>query len=87
MMNTLVLVKIGNGTFDQWKKSFDDSAHMREKFSRDPMVGKVDDHTALVTVDVFDPAGMMEMFNSDEAKKIAAEMGIERTVFKLQPMG
>ena len=56
-MNTLVLVKIGNGTFDQWKKSFDDLAHMREKFSRDPMVGKVDDHTALVTVDVFDPQG------------------------------
>ena len=51
-MNTLVLVKIGNGTFDQWKKSFDDSAHMREKFSRDSTVGKVDDHTALVMVDV-----------------------------------
>ena len=86
-MNTLVLVKIGNGAFDQWKKSFDDSAHMREKFSRDPMVGKVDDRTALVTVDVFNPAGMMEMFNSDEAKKIAAEMCIERTAYKLQPMG
>ena len=86
-MNTLVLVKIGNGTFDQWKKSFDDSAHMREKFSRNPMVGKVDDHTALVAVDVFDPAGMMEMFNSDEAKKMATEMGVERIPFKLQPMG
>ena len=86
-MNTLVLIKIGNGTFDQWNKSFDDSAHMREKFSRNPMAGKVDDHTALVAVDVFDPAGMMEMFNSDEAKKIAAEMSIERTAFQLQPMG
>ena len=86
-MNTLVLVKIGNGTFDQWKKSFDDSAHMREKFSRDPMVGKVDEHTALVTVDVFDPAGMMAMFNSDAAKKMAEEMGVVRTPFKLQPMG
>ncbi|MCH2261916.1 MAG: hypothetical protein MK386_01665 [Candidatus Thioglobus autotrophicus] len=52
MTNTLVLVKIGNGTFDQWKESFDDLAHMREKFSRDSMVGKVDDHTALVMVDV-----------------------------------
>ena len=30
---------------------------------------------------------MMEMFNSDEAKKIAAEMGVERIAFKLQPMG
>ena len=86
-MNTLVLIKIGNGTFDQWKKGFDDLAHMREKFSRDAMVGKVDDHTALVAVDVFDPAGMMEMFNSDESKKIATEMGVERIPFKLQPMG
>ena len=86
-MNTLVLIKIGNGTFDQWKKGFDDLAHMREKFSRDAMVGKVDDHTALVAVDVFDSAGMMEMFNSDEAKKIATEMGVERIPFKLQPMG
>ncbi len=30
---------------------------------------------------------MMEMFNSDEIKKNAEEMGVERTVFKLQPMG
>ena len=87
MMNTLVLIKIGNGTFDQWKKGFDDLAHMREKFSRDAMVGKVDDHTALVAVDVFDPAGMMEMVNSDEAKKMAEEMGVVRTPFKLQAMG
>jgi hypothetical protein len=29
----------------------------------------------------------MEMFNSDEVKKNSAEMGVERTVFKLQPMG
>ena len=86
-MNTLVLVKIGNGTFVQWKKSFDDSAHMREKFSRNPMVGKVDDHTAFVVVDVFDPAGMMAMFNSDAAKKMAEEMGVVRTPYKLQPMG
>ena len=87
MTNTLVLVKIGNGTFDQWKESFDDLAHMREKFSRDSTVGKVDDHTALVMIDVFGPAGMMEMFNSDEIKKNAEEMGVEKTVFKLQPMG
>jgi len=47
MTNTLVLVKIGNGTFDQWKESFDDLAHMREKFSRDSTVGKVDDQLCL----------------------------------------
>jgi hypothetical protein len=29
----------------------------------------------------------MAMFNSDEAKKIAEEMGVVRTPFKLQAMG
>ena len=35
----------------------------------------------------FDPAGMMAMFNSDAAKKIAEEMGVVRTPYKLQSMG
>ena len=56
-------------------------------FSRNAKVGKVDDNTAIVVVDVFDPAGMMAMFNSDEAKKMAEEMGVVRTPFKLQAMG
>ena len=72
---------------DRWKKGFDDLADKRAQFSRDAKVGKVDDHTAIVVVDVFDPAGMMAMFNSDEAKKIAEEMGVVRTPFKLQAMG
>ena len=47
----------------------------------------MDDHTAIVVVDVFDPAGMMAMFNSDAAKKMAEEMGVVRTPYKLQAMG
>ncbi len=86
-MNTMVMIKINNGTYDEWKKSFDDLADKRAQFSRDAKVGKVDNHTAIVVVDVFDPAGMMAMFNSDEAKRIAEEMGVVRTPFKLQAMG
>ena len=86
-MNTMVLIKIGNGTFEQWKEGFDNLADMRSQFSRDAMVGRVDDHTAIVLVDVFDPAGMMKMFSSDEAIKIAKELGVERTPYKLEAMG
>ena len=86
-MNTMVMIKINNGTYDEWKKSFDDLADKRAQFSRDAKVGKVDDHTAIVVVDVFDPAGMMAAFSSDEAKSIAEEMGVVRTPFKLQSMG
>jgi hypothetical protein len=86
-MNTMVLVEINNSTFDEWKKSFDSLASFREQFSRNSKVGKIDEHTAVVITDVFDPQGMMSMFASDEAKKIAEEMGVTRTAYKLQSMG
>ena len=44
-------------------------------------------HTAIVVVDVFDPAGMMAMFNSDEAQKMAEELGVVRTPFKIEAIG
>ncbi len=87
MMNTMVMIEISNGTFDEWKKGFDALEDQRLQFSRDAKVGKVDDHTAIVVVDVFDPTGMMAMFNSDAAKKMAEEMGVVRTPYKLQAMG
>ena len=51
-MNTMVMIEINNGTFDEWKKGFDDLADKRAQFSRDAKVGKVDDHTAIVVVGV-----------------------------------
>ena len=81
------MIEISNGTFDEWKKGFDALEEQRLQFSTDAKVGKVDDHTAIVVVDVFDPAGMMAMFNSDAAKKMAEEMGVVRTPYKLQAMG
>jgi len=87
IMNTMIMIEINNGTYDEWKKSFDELADIRDQFSRNAKVGKVDDHTAIVVVDVFDPAGMMAAFGSDEAKKIAEDMGVVRTPFKLQAMG
>jgi len=81
------MIEISNGTFDEWKKGFDALEEQRLQFSTDAKVGKVDEHTAIVVVDVFDPAGMMAMFNSDAAKKMAEEMGVVRTPYKLQAMG
>ena len=86
-MNTMVMIESSNGTFDEWKKGFDALEEQRLQFSTDAKVGKVDEHTAIVVVDVFDPAGMMAMFNSDAAKKMAEEMGVVRTPYKLQAMG
>ena len=53
---------------------------------RDVIVGKVDDHTAICSMDVFDPEKMQAMFEDPEMKKIEEEMGLVHEVYQLQPM-
>jgi hypothetical protein len=48
-------------------------------------VGKVDEHTAIVNADVFAPEKMEAMMSSPEMQKIEAEMGLEHSVYQLQP--
>jgi len=83
----MVHVKINNGTYDQWKERFDQTADMRAGFANEFLVGKVDDTTAIMVADVFDPAGMQAALNSDALKQISEELGVVRTPYKLQAMG
>ena len=48
MLNTMVIVKMNNCTYDDWKKAFDADSASDAEFMRDVIVGKVDDHTAIV---------------------------------------
>jgi len=64
---------------------FDGNAEMRAKFMRDAFVGKVDENTAIVTADIFDPEGMKQAFSDPEMEKRLEEMGVERTMYMLQP--
>ena len=52
---------------------------------RDALVGKVDENTAVVTADIFDPEGMKQTLSDPELGKIIEEMGIEHTIYMLQP--
>ena len=67
------------------EKNFDGDAENRAKFMRDALVGKVDENTAVVTADIFDPEGMKQALSDPELGKIFEEMGIEHTMYKLQP--
>ena len=87
MLNTMVVVKINNSTYDEWKKVFDENAESDAEFMRDAIVGKVDNNTAMVSCDVFDPEKMQSMFVEDpEMKKIEEDMGLVHEVYQLQPM-
>ena len=85
MLNTMMFVKMTKTNYTEWKKLFDGDAEMRSKFMRDALVGKVDENTAIVTADIFDPEGMKQALSDPELGKIFEEMGIEHTVYMLQP--
>ena len=67
------------------EKLFDGDAEKRTKFMKDVLVGKVDENTAVVTADIFDPEGMKRAFSDPEFGKILEEMGVEHTIYMLQP--
>ena len=85
MLNTMFIVKMSNCTFDEWKKAFDADSETDDQFMKDVIVGKVDEHTAIVNADVFAPEKMEAMMSSPEMQKIEAEMGLEHSVYQLQP--
>ena len=62
------------------EKNFDGDAENRAKFMRDALVAKVDENTAIVTADIFDPEGMKQAFSDPEMEKRLEEMGIEHTI-------
>ena len=85
MLNTMIVVKLKKTNYTEWKKFFDGNADMRAKFMRDALVGKVDENTAIVTADIFDPEGMKQALSDPELGKSFEEMGIEHTIYMLQP--
>ena len=85
MLNTMIVVKMTKTNYTEWKKLFDGNAEMRSKFMRDALVGKVDENTAIVTADIFDPEGMKQTLSDPELGKSFEEMGIEHTIYMLQP--
>ena len=81
----MIVVKMINSNYTEWKKLFDEDAEKQEKFMKDTLVGKIDENTAVVTADIFDPEGMQTHISDPEQSKIFEEMGIEHTVYMLQP--
>ena len=85
MLNAMLVVKMTKSNYTEWKKLFDEDAEKQEKFMKDTLVGKIDENTAVVTADIFDPEGMQTHISDPEQSKIFEEMGIEHTIYMLQP--
>ena len=54
-MNTLIIAKMTKVSYEDWKIKFDEDAEVQSKMMRNTSVGKVDDNTAMVLTEVFNP--------------------------------
>ena len=52
-MNTFIIVKMRNISYENWKKKFDEDADAQSKMMRNTIVGKVDNSTAMISTEVF----------------------------------
>ena len=82
-MNTLIIVKMTNTTYDNWKKKFDEDADVQSKMMRNTIVGKVDNSTAMISTEVFNPEMVGQFMTSNEFKNMEKEMGLSHEVFQL----
>ena len=82
-MNTLILVKISNVTYDKWKKKFDSDSEAHSKMMRNTLVGKVDEKTAMISTEIFDQEMVGQFMTSDEFKKMEQELGLSHEVYQL----
>jgi len=82
-MNTLILVKISNVTYDEWKKKFDSDSDAHSKMMRNTLVGKVDEKTAMISTEIFDQEMVGQFMTSDEFKKMEQELGLLHEVYQL----
>ena len=75
-MNTLIIVKIKNTTYDEWRKKFDADAEVQSQMMKNTIVGKVDDNTAMISTEVFNPEMIGQFMSSKEFKEMEQELGL-----------
>ena len=82
-MNTHIIVKIKNTTYDEWKKKFDLDAEVQSQMMKNIIVGKVDNNTAMISTEVFDPDMVEQFMSSDEFKQMEKSLGLSHEVYHL----
>ena len=83
-MNTLIIAKMTKVTYNDWKNKFDEDAEVQSKMMRNTTVGNVDDNTAKVLTEVFNPEMVQEFMNSDDFKEMETNLGLSHEVYKVE---
>ena len=81
----MFVLKFNKCTFDEWKHEMNEEAEKDGLFMRDVMIGKVDDHTAIMCADVFDRESQKKMLSDPALIEIYETQGIEYVEYELNP--
>ena len=83
-MEMLIIAKFPKVNFEEWLVAFEADGEVRSQFMKDDVVGKVDDHTAIIKTTVFDQNGLQSALAS-RMPELSEQMGLEHQMFVLTP--
>ena len=67
----------------EWEKKVDSDAEVQSQMMRNTIVGKVDDETAMISTEVFNPDMVGQFMSSDDFKQMEKELGLSHEVYQL----
>ena len=69
-------------SYNEWKSVYDGDLELRKTFMEDDLVGKVDEHTAMIKATITDPE-KMEKVMAERIPQIAPKLGLEHDMYTL----
>ncbi len=83
-MNSLILVKMKNVNYNEWKKLFDQDSEAQSKMMKNTIIGKIDDNSAMICTEVTNQDMVNEFMTSENFKKMEEDLGLTHEVYKLE---
>ena len=83
-MNSLILVKMKNVNYNEWKKLFDQDSEAQSKMMKNTIIGKIDDNSAMICTEVTNQDIVNEFMTSENFKKMEEDLGLTHEVYKLE---
>ena len=69
-------------SYDEWKAVYDGDIELRNKFMKNDIIGKVDEHTAMFKATITDPEKMGEVM-SERMAEIGPKLGLSHEFYNL----
>ena len=85
-MEMLIVVRFSKVNYEEWRVAFEADGEMRSKFMKNDVVGKVNDHTAVIKTTIFDQETMKSAM-AIRMPELVEQMGIENKMYVLRPAG